>query len=65
LEKRFPPLLRNEAKRLKENKMNVKKLVFIVMLGIFTLPTVASAKPSHRRHTQARKMHLAKFRIKR
>jgi len=57
--------LHNEAKRLKENKMNFKKLVFVVMLGIFTLPAVASAKPSHRRHTQARKMHLAKFRIKR
>jgi hypothetical protein len=57
--------LQNEAKRLKEKEMNVKKLIFVVMLGILALPAVASAKPSHRRHTQARKMHLAKFRIKR
>jgi hypothetical protein len=57
--------LQNEAKRLRENKMNFKKLIFVVMLGILALPAVASAKPSRPRHTQARKMHLAKFRIKR
>jgi hypothetical protein len=45
--------------------MNLKKILFVVMLGILTLPAVASAKPSQRRHTHARKMHLAKFRIKR
>jgi hypothetical protein len=57
--------LHSEAERLKENKMNFKKLIFVLMLGILALPAVASAKPSHRRHTQARKMHFAKFRVKR
>jgi hypothetical protein len=45
--------------------MDLKKILFVAILGIVTFPAVASAKPSHRRHPQARKMHLAKFRIKR
>jgi hypothetical protein len=44
-------------------KMNVKKALFIVMLGILTLPAIASAKPVREGHnvTPARKAHFAKL----
>jgi hypothetical protein len=58
--------LHTEARRLKgETKMNLKKILFVAILGIVAFPAFASAKASRPRHTQARKMHFAKFRIKR
>jgi hypothetical protein len=45
--------------------MNLKKILFVAMLGLFTLPSIASAKPPRDRHnvTPAMKVHLAKLRF--
>jgi len=45
------------------NKVSLKKMLFIVMVGIVMLPAVASAKPPRDRHTPtpAMKSHLAKL----
>ena len=46
-----------------QNKMALKKALFVVMLGILTLPAIASAKPVKESHnvTRARKAHFTKL----
>jgi len=46
-----------------DTKMNLKKALFVVMLGVLTLPVIASAKPPREVHnvTPARKAHFAKL----
>ena len=45
--------------------MSLKKLLFVVMLGIVTLPAIASAKPVRERHnvTPARRTLLGKLHL--
>jgi hypothetical protein len=46
-----------------QNKMALTKALFVVMLGILTLPAIASAKPVRDSHnvTPARKAHFTKL----
>jgi hypothetical protein len=50
----------------KYTKMSLKKALFVVMLGIITLPAIASAKPPAERHnvTPAVKSHFALLHLK-
>jgi len=52
-----------EKERQMQNKMALKKALFVVMLGILTLPAIASAKPVKESHnvTPARKAHFTKL----
>jgi hypothetical protein len=45
--------------------MNLKKILFVAILGIVTFPAVVSAKPVPGRHTvkPAMKAHFAKLRF--
>jgi hypothetical protein len=45
--------------------MNLKKILFLAILGIVTLPAIASAKPVRERHNvkPAMKAHFAKLRF--
>jgi hypothetical protein len=47
--------------------MNSKKALFVVMLGVVILPSIASAKPVTERHsvTPARKSLLSKLHLSR
>jgi hypothetical protein len=52
-----------EKERQMQNKMALTKALFVVMLGILTLPAIASAKPVGDSHnvTPARKAHFTKL----
>jgi hypothetical protein len=52
-----------EKERQMQIKMTFKKALFVVMLGIATLPAIASAKPVKESHnvTPAKKAHFAKL----
>jgi len=52
-----------EKERQMQIKMTFKKALFVVMLGIVTLPAIASAKPVRDSHnvTPAKKAHFTKL----